>query len=91
MFIRHLILGKGLEVDKAKIEVIQNLHLPATLRDLRSFLEHIGFYQRFIRDFVNVSKSLTTLLCKDKDFIIDKEEERAFKMLKPTLIDALIL
>ena len=87
----HLILGKGLEVDKAKIEVIQNLPLPATLRDLESFLGHVGFYRRFIRDFAKVSKSLTTLLCKDSDFFIDKEGERAFKMLKLALIKALIL
>ena len=32
--LENLIAGKGLEVDKAKIEVIQNLPLPATLRDL---------------------------------------------------------
>ena len=44
----HLVSGKGLEVDKAKIEVIQNLPLPTTLRDLRSFLGHVGFYRRFI-------------------------------------------
>ena len=30
----HLVSGKGLEVDKAKIEVIQNLPLPTTLQDL---------------------------------------------------------
>ena len=39
----HLISDKGLEVDKAKIEVIQNLPLPATLRDVSSFLGHVGF------------------------------------------------
>ena len=87
----HLVSGKGLEVDKAKIEVIQNLPLPTTLRDLRSFLVHVGFYCRFIRDFAKVSKQLTTLLCKDKDFFIDKEGERAFEMLKLALIEALIL
>ena len=58
----HLVSGKGLEVDKAKIEVIQNLRLPPTLRDLRSFLGHVGFYRRFIRDFAKVCKPLTTLL-----------------------------
>ena len=87
----HLVSGKGLEVDKAKIEVIQNLPLPTTLRDLRSFLGHVGFYRRFIRDFAKVSKLLTTLLCKDKDFFIDKEGERAFEMLKLALIEAPIL
>ena len=70
--LRHLVSSKGLEVDKAKIEVIKNLPLPTTLRDLKSFLGHVGFYHRFIWDFSKVSKPLTTLLCKDKDFFIDK-------------------
>ena len=89
--LRHIVLGKGLEVDKAKIEVIQNLPLPSTVRDLRSFLEHVGFYQRFIQDFAKVSKPLTTLLFKDKDFIIDEQGKRAFRMLKQALIEAPIL
>ena len=87
----HIVSGKGLEVDKAKIEVIQNLPLPNTVKDLRSFLGHVGFYRRFIQDFAKVSKPLTTLLCKDKDFIIDEEGKRAFKTLKQALIEAPIL
>ena len=87
----HLVWGKGLEVNKAKIEVIQNLPLPTILGDLRSFLGHVGFYRRFIRDFAKVSKPLTTLLCKDKDLFIDKEGERTFEMLKLALIKAPIL
>ena len=87
----HIISGKGLEVDKAKIEVIQNLPLPRIVRDLSKFLGHVGFYRRFIQDFVKVSKPLTTLLCKDKDFIIDEEEKCAFMVLKQALIEAPIL
>ena len=89
--LKHLVMGKGLEADKAKIEVIQNLPLLATLRDLWSFLGHVGFYRKFIRDFAKVSKPLTTLICKDKDFFIDKEGERAFEMLKLALIEIPIL
>ena len=44
----HLVSGKGLEVDKAKVEVIQDLALPMSIRELRSFLGHVGFYRRFI-------------------------------------------
>ena len=87
----HLVSGKGFEVHKAKIEFIQNLPLPTTLRDLWSFLGHVGSYHRFIRDFAKFSKRLTTLLCKDKDLFIDKEGERAFKMLKLASIEAPIL
>ena len=87
----HIVLGKGLEVDKDKIEVIQNLPLPAIIRNLRSFLGHVGFYRRFIHDFVKVSKPFTTLLYKDEGFIIDEQGKRAFVMLKQALIKARIL
>ena len=72
-------------------EVIQNLPLTSIVKDLRRFLGHVGFYQRFIWDFAKVSKPLTTLLCKDKDFIINEEGKRAFKTLKQALIEAPIL
>ena len=87
----HIVSGKGFEVDKAKIEVIQNLPLPSTVKDLRSFLGHVGFYRRFIQDCAKVSKPLTTFLCEDKDFIIDEEGKCTFTMLKQALIEAPIL
>ena len=64
--LRQIISGKVLEVDKAKIEVIQNLSLPNTVKDLRSFLGHVGFYKRFIQDFAKVSKLLTTFFAKTR-------------------------
>ena len=70
----HLVSSKGLEVDKAKVEVIQDITLPKSIRELKSFLGHFGFFRYFIQDFAKVSKSLTSLLCKEKDFIIEKEE-----------------
>ena len=87
----HIVSGKGLEVDKAKIEVIQNLPLPGIVKDLRSFLGHVGFYRRYIQNFAKVSNPLTTLLCKEKDFIIDEERKHAFTTLKQALIEAPIL
>ena len=87
----HIVSSKGLEVDKAKIELIRNLPLLDTIRVLQRFLRHIGFYQRFIQDFPKFSKPLTTLLCKHKDFIIDEEGKRAFLMLKQALIESPIL
>ena len=78
----HLVSSKGLEVDKAKVEVIQDLALPKSIRELRSFLGHVGFYRHFIQDFAKVSKPLTSLLCKETDFIIEEEGKHAFMQLK---------
>ena len=51
----HLVSSKRLEVDKAKVEVIQDLALPKSIRERRCFLGHVGFYRRFIQDFAKVS------------------------------------
>ena len=87
----HLVSSKGLEVDKPKVEVIQDIALPKSIRELKSFLGHVGFYRRFIQDFAKVSKPLTSLLCKEKDFIIEKEGKHAFMQLKRSLVEAPIL
>ena len=54
-------------------------------------MSHVGFYRRFIQDFVKVSKPLTSLLCKEKDFIIKEEGKHAFMQLKQALVEAPIL
>ena len=87
----HLVSSKGLEVDKAKVEVIQDLALPKSIRELRSFLGHVGFYRCFIQDFAKFSKPLTSLLWKEKDFIIEEEGKHAFMQLKRSLVEAPIL
>ena len=40
----HEISKKGIEVDKAKIEVITKLPMPKCVKDIRSFLGHADFY-----------------------------------------------
>ena len=87
----HLVSSKGLEVDKAKVKVIQDLALPKSIREFISFLGHVGFYRCFIQDFAKVSKPLTSILCKEKDFIIEEEGKHAFMQLKRSLVEASIL
>ena len=43
----HKIFNSGIEVDKAKIDVISKLPYPTNLKGIRSFLGHVGFYRRF--------------------------------------------
>ena len=65
----HIIFNKGIEVDKAKIELISKLPSPTNVRTMRKFLGHAGFYKRFIKDFSKIAKPLYKLLEKDSKFI----------------------
>src|SRR3954465_7758734 len=65
----HKVSSKGLEVDPAKIEVIEKIPSPVNVKGIRSFLGHAGFYRRFIKDFSKVAKPLSNLLNKGTKFI----------------------
>nr|GEY89796.1 reverse transcriptase domain-containing protein [Tanacetum cinerariifolium]GEZ60726.1 reverse transcriptase domain-containing protein [Tanacetum cinerariifolium] len=58
----HKISKKGIEVYKAKIEVISKLPHPTTVKGIISFLGNAGFCQRFIKDFSKISRPMTHLL-----------------------------
>ena len=64
----HIVSSKGIEVDKSKIELMANLPTPKSIKDVRSFLGHSGFYRRFIKNFSVISKPLSKLLTKDNIF-----------------------
>nr|GEX12258.1 reverse transcriptase domain-containing protein [Tanacetum cinerariifolium] len=87
----HKISKKGIEVDKAKIEVISKLPHPTTVKGVRSFLEHAGFYRRFIKDFSKISRPMTHLLEKNSPFIFSNECIQALRTLKEKLTEAPIL
>ena len=87
----HVISESGIEVHKAKIDLISNLPPPRYVKEIRSFLGHVGFYQRFIKDFSKISRPLCNLLAKDAPFVFDDECLRAFKRLKTKLTFAPII
>nr|GEY93575.1 transposon Ty3-I Gag-Pol polyprotein [Tanacetum cinerariifolium] len=75
----HKISKKGIEVDRAKFEVISKLPHPTTVKGIRSFLGHAGFYRRFIKDFSKIFRPMTYLLEKNSSFIFLNECIQAFK------------
>nr|GEV67446.1 reverse transcriptase domain-containing protein [Tanacetum cinerariifolium] len=87
----HKISKKRIEVDKAKIEVISKLPHLTTVKGIRSFLGHAGFYRRFIKDFSKISRPVTHLLEKNSPFIFSNECIQAFKTLKDKLTEVPIL
>ncbi|KAL0291356.1 UNVERIFIED_CONTAM: hypothetical protein Scaly_2641300 [Sesamum calycinum] len=68
----HVVSSRGIEVDQAKIDIIKSLSYPVSVREIRSFLGHAGFYRRFIKDFSKIAEPLCKLLQKDKVFEFDE-------------------
>ncbi|GJU84194.1 reverse transcriptase domain-containing protein [Tanacetum coccineum] len=87
----HKISKSGIEVDKSKVDVIAKLPHPTTVKGIRSFLGHAGFYRRFIQDFSKIARPMTHLLEKETPFIFSKECIEAFETLKMKLTQAPIL
>jgi len=87
----HKMSERGIEVDRAKIEVIEQLPPPTNAKGIRSFLGHAGFYRRFIKDFSQIARSLTSHLAKDAPFIFNDECHTTFQILEKTLISAPII
>ena len=87
----HRISVKGIEVDRAKIDVIEKLPPPTNVKGVRSFLGHVRFYRRFIKDFSKISKPLCDLLAQDAVFYFSKECLNALETLKSKLISSPII
>nr|GFA64919.1 hypothetical protein [Tanacetum cinerariifolium] len=87
----HKISRNGIEVDKAKVNVFTKLPHPTTVKGVQSFLGHVGFYRRFIKDFSKISRPMTHLLEKDTLFIFSEDCIKAFQTLKQKLTEAPIL
>ncbi|GJY97284.1 reverse transcriptase domain-containing protein [Tanacetum coccineum] len=87
----HKISKSGIEVDRAKVDVITKLPHPTTIKGVRGFLGHAGFYRRFIQDFSKIARPMTHLLEKETPFVFSKDCIDAFQTLKKKLTEAPIL
>nr|GEY51617.1 reverse transcriptase domain-containing protein [Tanacetum cinerariifolium] len=87
----HKISKSGIEVDEVKVDVIAKLLHPTTVKGVRSFLGHAGFYRRFIQDFSKIARPMTHLFEKETPFVFSKECIDAFNTLKKKLTEAPIL
>ncbi|GJR51099.1 reverse transcriptase domain-containing protein [Tanacetum coccineum] len=91
MVLGHKISKAGIEVDRAKVDVIAKLPHPTTVKGVRSFLGHAGFYRRFIQYFSKIARPMTHLLEKETPFMFSKDCINAFQTLKKKLTEAPIL
>jgi hypothetical protein len=67
-FLGHIISKGGVSIDPSKVQDVLSWKAPTSVSDIPSFLGLAGYYQRFIKGFLKISKPMTELLEKDKKF-----------------------
>nr|GEY34185.1 hypothetical protein [Tanacetum cinerariifolium] len=87
----HKISKNGIEVDRAKVDVIAKLPHPTTVKGDWSFLGHAGFYRRFIHDFFQNFPTDDSSSREEHPFIFSKDCIKDFQTLKKKLTEAPIL
>ncbi|XP_059285651.1 uncharacterized mitochondrial protein AtMg00860-like [Lycium ferocissimum] len=87
----HKISEKVIEVDQAKIDVIAKIPPPISVKNVRSFLGHAGFYRCFIKDFSKIPNPMCKLLEKKAKFVFNEKCRKTFDELKERLTTAPVI
>jgi len=95
-FLGHAISGEGIATDPEKTTAVAEWPVPASLKELRSFLGLASYYRRFVRNFADIAAPLYALTKKDQPFVWTAASQNAFESLKdaltsPTILASLII
>ena len=78
-YLRFILSPKGLQMDPAKVSMIQDWPKPWKVRDVQAFLGFANFYQRFIHDYSETTLPLNHLCKKSTTWHFGTEEAKAFR------------
>jgi RNase H-like domain found in reverse transcriptase len=81
----------GLQMDPAKVKVIQNWPEPRKVKDIQSFLGFANFYRRYIHNYSDIVVPLTRLTQKNIPWNFDESCRLAFLTLKQAFLSAPVL
>jgi RNase H-like domain found in reverse transcriptase len=81
----------GLQIDSAKVKVIQDWPEPRKVKDIQSFLGFANFYRQYIHNYSNIVVPLTHLTQKNIPWNYDESCKLAFLTLKQAFISTPVL
>ena len=90
-YLGHIISGKGIKTDPAKIACVANWPVPETTAELKRFLGFSSYYRRFVRNFAQVTCPLNALTQKGTQWLWSEGCNNAFFELKKRLVSSPIL
>lgn len=90
-YLGHKVSTEGIHTEEGKIKAVKDWPQPTNIHELRSFLSLCTYYRRFVPRFANVARSLHDLTKKNRPFVWQLEQEKAFEQLKELLCTAPML
>lgn len=89
-YLGHVITGEGVSMDTGKISAVLSWPVPKSLKELRAFLELMGYYRKFVKGYALLAKPLTDQLKKDA-WGWNGEATTVFERLKKAMTTAPVL
>ena len=90
-YLGHIISGEGITPVPEKLDSIDDMPTPRTLKEVKQFLGLVGYYRKFIPRFLDIARALNALTRKDHEFMWDPICEQPFQLLKQMLTQEPIL
>ena len=90
-YLGYILSTKGIQPLPSKTQAIKNMHPPTTPKQVHAFLGLVGYYRKFIKNFVKIAKPLTLLRCQQVKSDWTPTHHEAFLHLKESITQAPIL
>jgi len=90
-YLGYVLSSERLEMDPVKTSTIREWKRPTSVHDVQMFLGFANFYRRFISGYSSITRPLTALTGKGKEFVWNTDHQRAFETLKTAFTTAPVL
>jgi hypothetical protein len=84
----HIVSAEGVRIDSNRVEAIQTLSLPRSKKEVQSFLGKNNFLRRFVSNFAELVKYITTMLRKDSEIKLTVLSRDSFDQINKSLNEA---
>ena len=90
-YLGHRVDAEGIQALPEKIEAIERAPLPRNIQQLRSFLELLSYYRKFLPNLATILHPLHDLLLKGKKWVWSTQCSQAVKTAKQLLTTSTVL
>jgi hypothetical protein len=84
----HIVSPEGVRIHPSRVEAIQTLSLPRSKKEVQAFLGKINFLRRYISNFAELVKDITSMLKKGNEVKWNVEPRESFIQIKRALTEA---